>query len=141
MVGLLTPCFVLRGGFLYTIIVPGGVCSIQFVSQGFVPGAMVMDEIDTCIRKIRISFKNYLPTNIKRVFISCELNHFLTESYFGLLSRELIFNPLSGTDSHTRKNNNTFQEMRDVFIGEICHKIDFYSQNSDCIIYVIFQTL
>ena len=33
MVGLLTPCSVPRGGFLYTIIVPGGgICSIQVVS-------------------------------------------------------------------------------------------------------------
>ena len=51
----LTPCFVLRGGFLYTMIVP---------AAGFWPassrvsgigsgrgggGAMVLDEIDSCI--------------------------------------------------------------------------------------------
>ena len=50
-VGLLTPCFVPRGGILYTVIVPGeGFCSLQVVSWGFVPGGMVLDEIDTCIR-------------------------------------------------------------------------------------------
>ena len=44
-VGLLTPCSVLRGAFLYTMIVPGeGFCSLQVVSRG-----VVMDEIDTCI--------------------------------------------------------------------------------------------
>ena len=44
--GLLTRCSVPRGGFLYTMIVPGeGFCSIQVVS-----GGMVLDEIDTCIR-------------------------------------------------------------------------------------------
>ena len=38
-VGLLTPCFVPRGGLLYTMVVPGGgFCSLQVVSQGFVPG-------------------------------------------------------------------------------------------------------
>ena len=38
-VRLLTPCSVLRGVFLYTIIVPGeGFCSLQVVYQGFVLG-------------------------------------------------------------------------------------------------------
>ena len=47
-VGLLTPCSVPRGGFLYTMIVPGeGFCSFQVVSWG----GMVMDEIDTCITR------------------------------------------------------------------------------------------
>ena len=37
-VGLLTPCSVLMGAFLYTMIVPGeGFCSLQVVYQGFVP--------------------------------------------------------------------------------------------------------
>ena len=49
-VGLLTPCSVPRGVFLYTMIVPGeGFCSLQVLYQGFVPGEVVMDEIDTCI--------------------------------------------------------------------------------------------
>ena len=49
--GLLTPCIVPRGGFLYRMIVPGeGFCSLQVVSLGFVQGGgMGMDEIDTCI--------------------------------------------------------------------------------------------
>ena len=35
--GLLTPCFVLREGFLYTMIVPGkGFRSLQVLSRGFV---------------------------------------------------------------------------------------------------------
>ena len=38
-VGLLTPCSVLRGAFLYTMIAPGeGFCSLQVVYQGFVRG-------------------------------------------------------------------------------------------------------
>ena len=38
-VGLLTPCSVPRGAFLYTMIAPGeGFCSLQVVYQGFVPG-------------------------------------------------------------------------------------------------------
>ena len=38
-VGLLTPCFILRGEFLYTMIVLGeGFCSLQVVSRGFVLG-------------------------------------------------------------------------------------------------------
>ena len=50
---LLTPCSVPRGGFLYTMIVPGeGFCSLQVVSRRFVPGGMVMDEIDICITQI-----------------------------------------------------------------------------------------
>ena len=40
-VGLLTPCIVPSGGFLYRMIVPG---------VGGLSGGMVMDEIDTCIR-------------------------------------------------------------------------------------------
>ena len=51
-VGLLTPCSVPRGAFLYTMIVLGeGFCSLQVVYQGFVPGGggVIMDEIDTCI--------------------------------------------------------------------------------------------
>ena len=47
---LLTPFFVLRGGFLSIVIVPGeGFCSLQVVSRGFVPTGVVMEEIDTCI--------------------------------------------------------------------------------------------
>ena len=46
--GLLTPCSVPRGGFLYKMIVPGGG---SLLPSGRVPGGgMVMDEIDTCIR-------------------------------------------------------------------------------------------
>ena len=51
--GLLTPCFVPREGFLYTMIVPGeGFCSLKVVSQGFVlvgGGGVGLDEIDACI--------------------------------------------------------------------------------------------
>ena len=51
MVGLLTPCSVLRGGFLCAMIVLGdGFCSLQAVSGGFAPGErMFMDKIDTCL--------------------------------------------------------------------------------------------
>ena len=47
--GLLTPCIVLRGGFLYRMIVPGGGFLLP---SSRVPGegGMVMDEIDTCIK-------------------------------------------------------------------------------------------
>ena len=45
--GLLTPFSVLRGGFLYTMIVPGGG---GLLPSSRVPGGMVIDEIDTCIR-------------------------------------------------------------------------------------------
>ena len=68
-VGLLTLCFVLRGGFLYRMIVPGeGFCSLQVVSQG----GVVMDETDTCIiapgsnRSYSGHFQNTL--NIKTFF-------------------------------------------------------------------------
>ena len=44
--GLLTPCFVPRGGFLYTMIVPGeGFCSLRVMFQE----GTVLDEIDSCI--------------------------------------------------------------------------------------------
>ena len=48
--GLLTPCSVPRGGFLYTMIVPGGgfLLSSSRV-PGVCPGGMVIDEIGTCI--------------------------------------------------------------------------------------------
>ena len=60
--GLLTPCFVLGEGFLYTIIVPGeGFCSLRVVSQGFVPGGMVLDEIDTCIMVPISDMKKMIP--------------------------------------------------------------------------------
>ena len=38
--GLLTPCFVLTGGFLYTMIVPGKGFALTFrvMSREFVPG-------------------------------------------------------------------------------------------------------
>ena len=51
-VGLLTLCSLPRGGFLYTIIVPGGGKFLLPSScvLGVCPGrGMVMDEIDTCI--------------------------------------------------------------------------------------------
>ena len=49
-VGLLTPCSVPMGAFLYTMIVPGeGFCSLQVVLPWICPGGGVMDEIDTCI--------------------------------------------------------------------------------------------
>ena len=54
--GLLTLCSVLRREFSYTMIVPGGgFFSLQVVSQGFVPGEIVMDEIDTCITRGQIT--------------------------------------------------------------------------------------
>ena len=48
--GLLTPYFVSREGFLYTMIVPGGGFLLPSSRvPGFVPGGVVMNEIDTCI--------------------------------------------------------------------------------------------
>ena len=49
--GLLTLFSVSRGGFLYTMIVPGGRVFAPFKScpGGLSQGGMVMDEIDTCI--------------------------------------------------------------------------------------------
>ena len=51
--GLLTPCSVPRGGFLYTMIVPGGgfllpSSRVPRVCPGE-GGGMVLDEIDICI--------------------------------------------------------------------------------------------
>ena len=50
---------------MYTMIVPGeGSCSLQVVSRGFVPGGMVLDEIDTCVRQessITLSKDNLIP--------------------------------------------------------------------------------
>ena len=46
--GLLTPCSVLRGGFLYTMIVPGGGFLLPSSRVGG-GGGVVLDEIDTCI--------------------------------------------------------------------------------------------
>ena len=43
--GLLTPCTVPRGGFLYRMIVPVG----GFCPGGVCLGGIVMDKIDTCI--------------------------------------------------------------------------------------------
>ena len=48
MVGLFTPCFVPRGGFLYTMIVPVRVFA-PFRSS---PGGMLLDEIDTFITRL-----------------------------------------------------------------------------------------
>ena len=48
-VGLLTPCSVPMGAFLYTMIVPGeGFCSLQVCTRDLSRRG-VMDEIDTCI--------------------------------------------------------------------------------------------
>ena len=46
--GLLTPCSVLRGGFLCTVVVQGGGFLLP---SSRVPGGMVLDEMDTYIRK------------------------------------------------------------------------------------------
>ena len=48
--GLLTPCFVPRGGLLYTMVVSGGRAFAPFESC---LGGMVLDEIDRCIRANR----------------------------------------------------------------------------------------
>ena len=49
--GLLTPCIVPRGGFLYRMIVLGGGSLLPSSRvPGVCPGGMVMNEIDTCIR-------------------------------------------------------------------------------------------
>ena len=49
--GLLTPFSVPRGGFLYTMIVPWG----RFLlPSSRVPGGMVVDEIDTCIKDLNV---------------------------------------------------------------------------------------
>ena len=55
--GLSTPCFVLRGGVLYTMIVPGGGL-LPPLSR--VPGGMVLDEIDTCIIEQYFVYKAYI---------------------------------------------------------------------------------
>ena len=48
--GLLTPCFVPRGGSLYTRVVPeSGFCPLRVVSQGACPEGMVTNEIDSRI--------------------------------------------------------------------------------------------
>ena len=50
MVGLLIPCFVPRGGVLYTMIVQGGGFLLPSSRvPGVCPGGMVLDEIDTCM--------------------------------------------------------------------------------------------
>ena len=55
-VGLLAPCFVPRGGVLYTMIVPGGRVLAPFESCPEVcPGGMVLDEIDTCITAMGVT--------------------------------------------------------------------------------------
>ena len=56
---LLTPCFVPKGGFLYTMIVPGeGFLLPSSCAPGVCPGGMVLDETDTCITPA--SFNNVL---------------------------------------------------------------------------------
>ena len=59
--GLLTPCFVPRGGFLYTLLVPRGGFLLP---SSRVPevclgggGGMVLDEIDTCIKGDPLSYR------------------------------------------------------------------------------------
>ena len=50
--GLLTPCSVSSGGFLYTMIVPGGgflLPSSRVPGVCHRGGGVVFDEIDTCI--------------------------------------------------------------------------------------------
>ena len=48
--GLLTPCIVPRGGFLYRMIVPGRVFApFRSCPGGGGGGRMVTDETDTCI--------------------------------------------------------------------------------------------
>ena len=46
--GPLTSLFCPEGGFLYTVIVPGEKV-FPFVSRRYVPGGVVLDEIDSCI--------------------------------------------------------------------------------------------
>ena len=54
--GLLTPCFVPRGGFLYTKIVPGGGFLLP---SSRVPWEMVLDEIDTGIKlMLKLTFNS-----------------------------------------------------------------------------------
>ena len=56
--GLLTPCSVPRGGFLYTMIVPrGGILLPSSRVPGVCPGGMVLDEINTCIITVTLTFK------------------------------------------------------------------------------------
>ena len=70
--GLLNPCFVSRGWFLYTMIVPGE--WFLFASSRVPGGGMVMDEIDTCIK---FCDKFCSPYPIVRIF-----NHQNRELYF-----------------------------------------------------------
>ena len=52
--GLLIPCFVPREGFLYTMIVAEeGFLPPSSRVPGFLPGEMVLDEIDSCVRNLR----------------------------------------------------------------------------------------
>ena len=56
----------MRGGFLYTMIFPGGgFCSIQVVSWGG-GGEMVLDEIDTCNITCFPSMMGYFPVRLSR---------------------------------------------------------------------------
>ena len=50
----MTPCFVPKGRFLYTVIVlEGGFLLLSSRVPGVCLGGMVMDEIDTCITLVR----------------------------------------------------------------------------------------
>ena len=52
-VGLLTPCFVSRAGFLYTMIFSGEEFLLPSSGgPGVCPGGMVLDEVDTCIKAL-----------------------------------------------------------------------------------------
>ena len=77
--GLLTPCSVPRGGFLYTIIVPGGgfllpSSRVPRVCRGG-GGGMVMDEIDTCIRYESRSLNRIVADKSHRVNIAPDVLH------------------------------------------------------------------
>ena len=65
-VGLLTPCFVPRGGFLYTRIVQGEggfLLPSSRIPEVCPRKGMVLDETDTCITETNLNSKSTKSTN------------------------------------------------------------------------------
>ena len=102
--GLFTPCFVPRGGVLYTMIVPEG----EFLPpSSHVLGGMVLDEIDTCINctsKVMVvvtfsgihkDFQEYIRVFQNSLFLTLSkatLNCLGVSVSFGSFSIKQVFN-------------------------------------------------
>ena len=107
----MTPCSVPRGGFLYTMIVPGKSFA-PFKSCPGGGGVMVLDGIDTCIRREKRKEEETLHTSKRLLSLSSNQIYIRVR---GLNSDWLIFKTTNFFQQQCPPHPRTSDNMKSSF--------------------------